>query len=134
MDNVDSAALVHLRLERAAGQWRVVGVEGLGPHMRAGFERRQGRAYEAEMRSALRNLVTAQGAYFADHHTYTQSLAALAYYNATPDVNLEIVAANGDGWKAVARHPKTRVACRIAVGTAVLRPRIECFRVATDVP
>ena len=31
LDNVDSAALAYLRMERADAQWRVVGVEGLGP-------------------------------------------------------------------------------------------------------
>ena len=43
----------------------------------------------------------------------------LSYFNATPDVTLEISAATRDGWKAVARHQKTRAECRIAMGTAV---------------
>lgn len=44
----DSAALVHLRMERVAGDWRVVGVEGLGPYMQAALARRRARAAAAE--------------------------------------------------------------------------------------
>jgi hypothetical protein len=118
LDDVDSAALVHLRMERVAGQWRVVGVEGLGPYIRAGFERRRRRAYEAEMRSDLRNLVTAQAIYFADHATYARSLGALRY-DTTPGVRAEILEAGRDGWRAIARHRDASVECRVAVGSAV---------------
>jgi len=115
----DSALVVHLRMEPAAGHWRVVAVEDLAPYLQASLDPRLERAYEAEMRSALRNLVNAEGMYFADHGTYTQALGVLTYFNATPDVTLEISAATRDGWKAVARHQKTRAECRIAMGTAV---------------
>jgi len=115
----DSALVVHLRMEPADGHWRVVAVEDFAPYLQASLEPRLERAYELEMRSALRNLVNAEGMYFADHGTYTQSVGVLTYFNATPDVNLEISAATRDGWKAVARHQKTRAECRIAVGTAV---------------
>jgi len=115
----DSALVVHLRMEPAAGHWRVVAVEDLAPYLQASLDPRLERAYEAEMRSALRNLVNAEGMYFADHGTYTQALGVLTYFNATPDVTLEISAATRDGWKAVARHQKTRAECRIAIGTAV---------------
>ncbi len=124
LEDVDSAMVVHFRMDRADGHWRVVGVEDLGPYLQASFERRLERAYEAAMKSALRNLVTAQGAYFADHMTYTQSLQALPYY-ATPDVSVEIVEANRDGGRAVARHQKANSECRIAVGTAVLPGDVE---------
>src|SRR5204863_320559 len=120
----DSALVVHLRMESAAGHWRVVAVEDLAPYLQASLDPRLERAYEMEMRSALRNLVNAEGMYFADHGTYTPSLGVLTYFNATPDVTLEISAATRDGWQAVARHQKTRAECRIAIGTAVPpRPR-----------
>ena len=115
----DSALVVHLRMESAAGHWRVVAVEDLAPYLQASLDPRLERAYEMEMRSALRNLVNAEGMYFADHGTYTPSLGVLTYFNATPDVTLEISAATRDGWQAVARHQKTRAECRIAIGTAV---------------
>jgi hypothetical protein len=119
LDDGDSAALVHLRLKRAAGEWRVVGVEGMGPYMRAGFERRRGRAYEAEMRSNLRNLVTAEEAYFAEHGTYAATLGALPSFSPSPAVSIEILEANRGGWRALGRHPGSASECRVAVGTSV---------------
>jgi hypothetical protein len=118
LDDVDSA-LVHLRMERVAGQWRVVGVEGLGPYMRAGFERRRGRAYEAEMRSDLRNLMAAEERYFAEHATYVAELRALPYFSPTPGVSIEILDVNRGGWRAVARHQDATSECRVAVGASV---------------
>jgi hypothetical protein len=119
LDDVDSAALLHLRMERTAGQWRVVGVEGLGPFMRAGFERRRGRAYEAAMRSDLRNMMSAEEAYFAEHATYAPDLGALSSFSPTPGTSIEILEANRAGWRAVARHQETTTACRVAVGASV---------------
>ena len=114
----DSAALVHLRMTRADAHWRVVGVEGLAPYMRSAVEGRYQRAYEAELRSDLRNLVTAQAVYFTDHAAYARSLAALVY-DATPGVRVEILEASHDGWSAVARHRESSVECRVAIGTAL---------------
>ena len=118
--DADSALVVHLRMEPADGgrYWRVVGVEDLGPYLHASLAPRLERAHELEMRSALRNLLTAEGAYFADHGTYSPSLSALAYFAAS-DVSVEIIEANRDGWRAVARHPAAGSECRIAVGTPV---------------
>src|SRR5437667_8922558 len=116
--DADSAFVVHLRMERAAGRWRVVGLEDLGPYLQASLGRRQERAYEAEMRSDLRNLVTAQEIYFAGHPTYAPSPGALTYA-ANPGVRLEILAASGTGWRAVARHETGTAECRIGVGTGV---------------
>ncbi len=117
----DSAVVVHLRMEPAAGggHWRIVGVEDLGPYFRASLERRLERAHEAEMTSALRNLVTAQAMYFADHMTYTQSLGALTDYATSGGVSVEMIEVNRDGWRAVARHHQASAECRIAVGTLV---------------
>ena len=117
-EDADSAFVVHLRMERAAGGWRVVGVEDLGPYLHASLGRRQERAHEAEMRSDLRNLVTAQEIYFSGHATYSASLQDLTY-SPSPGVRLEIIAASGTGWRAVARHEAGTVECRIGVGTGV---------------
>jgi len=116
-DDADSAFVVHLRMERAAGGWRVVGLEDLGPYLRASSGRRQERAHEAEMRSTLRNLVMAQEMYFADHGSYTRSLGALTYYT-PPGVSVEVIEAGRGGWRAVARHAEASAECRIAVGSA----------------
>jgi len=117
-EDADSAFVVHLRMERAAGGWRVVGVEDLGPYLQASLGRRQERAHETEMRSDLRNLVTAQEIYFSGHATYAPSLEALTY-SPSPGVRLEIIAASGTGWRAVARHEAGTAECRIGVGTGV---------------
>jgi hypothetical protein len=123
-EDADSAFVVHLRMERAAGRWRVVGVEGLGPYLQASLGRRQGRAYEAAMRSDLRNLATAQQMYFAGHASYSPSLEALTY-SPSPGVRLEIIAASGTGWRAVARHETGSAECRIGVGTGVPHGDVE---------
>jgi hypothetical protein len=125
LNDVDSAALVHVRMERVAGEWRVVGVEGLGPYMRAGFERRRGLAYVAEMRSDLRNMMSAEEAYFAEHATYTTALAAFPYFSPTPGVTIEILEANRGGWRALARHQDATTECRVAVGASVPRGVVE---------
>ena len=116
--DADSAFVVHLRMERAAGRWRVVGIEDLGPYLQASLGRRQERAHEAEMRSDLRNLVTAQEIYFSGHATYSASLQDLSY-SPSPGVRLEIFAASGTGWRAIARHEAGTAECRIGVGTGV---------------
>jgi len=116
----DSALVVHLRMEPADGHWRVVGVEDFAPYLQASLQPRLERAYELEMRSDLRNLVNSEGAYFAGHGTYTQSLSRSDLtYDPTPGVSVTIIEAGRDGWRAVARHQKTRSECRIAIGTAV---------------
>ena len=114
----DSAVIVHLRMEPAAGHWRIVGVEDLGPYLRISFGQKLERAYEAAMRSDLRNLATAQQMYFAEHASYSPSLEALVY-SPSPGVRLEIIAASGSGWRAVARHETGIAECRIGVGTGV---------------
>ena len=45
----------------------------------------------ATLRSDLRNLVTAQEAYFADHVTYAASLRQLQSYQASPGVTVVIL-------------------------------------------
>jgi ABC-type transporter MlaC component len=118
-EEADSAFVVHLRMERAAGGWRVVGVEDLGPYLQASLGRRQERAYEAAMRSDLRNLATAQEIYLSGHATYSASLQDLTY-SPSPGVRLEIIVASGTGWRAVAHHETGTAECRIGVGTGAL--------------
>lgn len=114
----DSTAIVQLRMEPAGGHWRVTQVEDLGPYVRGTFERKSERAYEAAMRAYLRNLATAQDAYFAEHATYAPSLGVLRYFE-TPGVSIEIIAAGRAGWSAVARHERATSECRIGVGSGV---------------
>ena len=118
LPQLDSVAVVHVVMERAHGSWRVIKIEDLAPALTAARGRRLERAYEAAMESDLRNLVTAEAMYFADHGAYTTSLRALTY-SPTEGVRLEVVEANRDGWKAVARHELVAEQCRIGVGAAL---------------
>lgn len=71
------------------------------------------------MQSDLRNLATAQEAYFAEHTTYAAGHDALApTYRASPDVTVVVLGGDSSGWAATARHTTLRdVTCRIRVGT-----------------
>ncbi len=59
-------------------------------------------AYLAAMKSDLRNLVTAEEAYFADSVKYTRSLQAMRFQT-TRGVTIAVVV-TGDGYNATARH------------------------------
>lgn len=78
----------------------------------------KGPPYIAGMKSDLRNLVTAEESYFADHLLYTTSTAAI---NFTPDrsVTVTIGVVTTTGWNATARHAGLgSMVCGIFVGTA----------------
>ena len=78
------------------------------------------------MRSDLRNLVTAEEAYFADHVKYTTNLEQLRRYwdpfklgsgNSMPQITLV-----GSGWTATIRNPNTRQLCAMFIGTTTPIP------------
>ncbi len=87
-------------------------------------------AYTAAMKSDLRNLVTAQESYYADHDTYTMSQEALPGWSgftsqgqerkegfrASHGVSLSIEAATRDGWRASASHAEITTQCAIFLG------------------
>src|ERR687894_131121 len=81
------------------------------------------KAYVASMKSDLRNLVTAQEAYFADNSSlYAASTGALgtSRYKSSTGVTVTINAGTGTGWDASATHsglPATKT-CAISVGGA----------------
>jgi len=68
------------------------------------FQNTKGKANAAALKSDLRNLATAQEAYFYDFSTYATVSSQLTYSH-SPGVVLTIVAATGSGWSAVATHP-----------------------------
>lgn len=68
------------------------------------FSQTKGRAYAASMKGDLRNLATAQEAYFFQWQTYSTDSTALNYAT-TNGVQLTITAANAGGWSAIATHP-----------------------------
>ncbi len=75
------------------------------------------KAYIASMKADLRNLVTAQEAYFADHVTYATTVTNLAY-NTTLGNTVSIVQATGTGWSATSTTNGSLRTCGIFVGSA----------------
>ena len=82
------------------------------------FANTKEKAYVAAMKSDLRNLVTAQEAYFSDN----QNLYAPAYsnisanYKPSTGVTVAISSGTGTGWAASATHSGTAITCSISVG------------------
>ncbi|MDQ8153206.1 MAG: prepilin-type N-terminal cleavage/methylation domain-containing protein [Gemmatimonadota bacterium] len=68
------------------------------------FQNTKGKANAAALKSDLRNLATAQEAYFYDFSTYAPDPADLSY-SRSPGVVLTITSATASGWAAIATHP-----------------------------
>ena len=81
------------------------------------FANTKEKAYVASMKSDLRNLVTAQEAYFADNVTYTATMTNLNY-NASAGNTVTVGTATGTGWAATSTSNATLKTCGIFVGTA----------------
>ncbi len=82
------------------------------------FANTKEKAYLASMKSDLRNLITAQEAYFSDNNsTYASSTTALGTgYRASTGVNVTIGSVTSSGWAATATHASTSKTCRITLG------------------
>ena len=76
------------------------------------------RAYTAQMKADLRNLVTAQEAYFtANKSTYAATIPAMAaVYRPSQGVTVELGAVSNTGWTATATHESTVKTCTITIG------------------
>ena len=90
------------------------------------------KAYVAQMKSDLKNLATAEEAYFYDSTTYTSSLASLNNFRSSTGVTLNVLEATPMGWSAEALHSQTPRACYLfngaaaPVGTATIAGKITC--------
>ncbi len=81
------------------------------------FQNTKGKANAAALKSDLRNLATAQEAYFYDNSTYATLPTQLAY-NRSPGVVLTIIDATSSGWSARATHPASfPLTCALFQGT-----------------
>jgi prepilin-type N-terminal cleavage/methylation domain-containing protein len=84
------------------------------------FANTKQKAYVATLKTDLRNLVTAEEAYFADKTTYTTALAT-TQFQPSQGVTYSVTAASGTGWSATATHVglvgATPSGCHIAIGT-----------------
>jgi hypothetical protein len=96
---------------------RRTGVSATG----APYEGAADRAYVAAMKSDLRNLVTAEEAYFADSVKYTDRFAALNLHLTTGN-RLIALRLSGDGWVAQIGNANTRTVCTIFIGKTSAPP------------
>jgi prepilin-type N-terminal cleavage/methylation domain-containing protein len=68
------------------------------------FRDTKGKSFAASLKSDLRNLATAQEAYFYENNTYTSNLASLNL-SLTSGVTITFGAATAAGWSALVTHP-----------------------------
>jgi prepilin-type N-terminal cleavage/methylation domain-containing protein len=82
------------------------------------FANTKEKAYVASMKSDLRNLVTAQEAYFSDNNSnYASSTTVLGTnYKASSGVTVTIASVTATGWKATSSHASTTKTCAISLG------------------
>jgi type IV pilus assembly protein PilA len=85
------------------------------------FEHTKGKAYVSSIKSDLRNLMSAQEAYYYDYQTYASSLSQLQVQK-SKGVDLQIFDANAVGWAATATHPQAYpLTCGVFVAGAPQR-------------
>ena len=85
------------------------------------FANTKEKAYLASMKSDLRNLVTAEEAYFSDNSAYTSAIA-VANYTVSTGVVGPTITVTADGWTASVSHNLTPKTCAIYIGTTALAP------------
>ena len=85
------------------------------------FANTKSKAYITAMKSDLRNLVTAEEAYFSDFTTYTGTLTT-TQFNPSAGVTYSVSSATGTGWSATATHTglvgASIAGCHVALGAA----------------
>jgi prepilin-type N-terminal cleavage/methylation domain-containing protein len=95
------------------------------------FANTKEKTYIGQMKSDLRNLATAEEAFFYDSVKYTSSLANLNNFSPSSGVTLTVTASPG-GWNAVANHAYTPRRCYLFAGAgppvppATVEGRIVC--------
>ena len=83
------------------------------------FTNTKEKAHIAAMKSDLRNLATAEEAFFYDSAKYTVNFAQMSGYTPTQGVTITINEATPKGWSATAISVSTPRACYVFSGTAV---------------
>jgi prepilin-type N-terminal cleavage/methylation domain-containing protein len=80
------------------------------------FQSTKGKAYTSSLRSDLRNLATAEEAYFYESGTYTANLASLNV-SLSSGVTVTFGTATAGGWSAKVTHPLAYpIECAIFMG------------------
>lgn len=82
------------------------------------FHNSKEQAYIAAMREDVRNLATAEEAYYDDNNgIYASTTLQLGTnYKASAGVTITLLG-TASTWRATARNPMTTVSCRLATGT-----------------
>lgn len=103
-------------LGRTVVLFTVAQVVVIGAIMRTfGRNRAPADAYVASLKSDLRNLVTAQEAFFADHVRYAKDVGELSY-ETTRGNEIRVLQLTADGWYAVAGREESSLEYGIRVG------------------
>jgi prepilin-type N-terminal cleavage/methylation domain-containing protein len=85
------------------------------------FQHTKGKANVSAMKSDLRNLMSAQEAYYYDYQVYASSMSQLSMQPSN-GVELSIYDANDKGWSATATHPQAfPLTCGVFVAGAPQR-------------
>ena len=84
------------------------------------FANTKAKAYVTQMKSDLRNLLTAEEGYFADSIKYTSNMGTA--YNTSTGVVGPTIVVTGDGFTAWVRHTTTTKTCAIFAGSTALAP------------
>jgi prepilin-type N-terminal cleavage/methylation domain-containing protein len=81
------------------------------------FANTKGKAYVTAMKSDLRNLVTAEEAFFADSSKYTSTIGQLKF-NVSTGVNTPAIVTGAGYWSATNTHSQlTGATCGIGMNT-----------------
>ncbi len=83
------------------------------------FANTKEKAYIASMKADLRNLVTAQEAYFSEKTAYGDMTALGSSYSTSAGVTVVTTPDAGKGWEASASHTGTDQTCVIKTGSKV---------------
>ena len=83
------------------------------------FTNTKEKAYVAAMKTDLRNLATAEEAFFYDSAKYSLSFAQMNGYAPTTGVAITVNEATSKGWSATALSVNTPRRCYVFSGTAV---------------
>ena len=88
------------------------------------FDESRSIAYVAGMKSDLKNLEAAQGAFFSDSAKYTTTLDTLSFATSYGVIGPSITL-TPDGWQAMVSHEGTSQTCAIFVGSSALTPAVQ---------
>lgn len=83
------------------------------------FSSSKEKAFVGNMRSDLRNLITAQEGYFYEFSTYYNGAVPSldGTFKSSSPVTITLVNVTGTGWAATATHPQTARTCAVYYGT-----------------